>query len=108
MPLLQSSGSSGDSQIWVSHLQKGHREEEWEAEVFLEGKSEHSHPSLLLTLNLRQKSRKQGARKAMWVSPGDTSCHEGAQALLPQYPLLQESWGSRARCECPGTHFLAR
>ena len=44
----------------------------------------------------------------MWVSPGDTSCHEGAQALLPQYPLLQESWGSRARCECPGTHFLAR
>lgn len=30
----------------------------------MDGKSEHSHPSCLLTLNLRQKSRKQGAGKA--------------------------------------------
>ena len=84
MPLPQSSVSSGDSQIWVSHLQKGHREEEREAGVFLQGKSEHSHHSHLLTLNLRQKSRKQGGGKAMWASPGDTCLGEGCQALLPQ------------------------
>ena len=84
MPLPQRSGSSGDSQIWVSHLQKGHREEEREAGVFLQGKSEHSHHSHLLTLNLRQKSRKQPGGKATWVSPGDTCLGEGGQSLLPQ------------------------
>ena len=77
-------GSSGDSRPWVSPLQKGHREEQWEAGVFLQGKSEHSHPSRLLTLILRQKSRKQRGGKATWGSPGDTCLHEGAQAPLPQ------------------------
>ena len=48
-------GSSGDSQLWLSHLQKGYRTEQWEAVAFLEGKSKHSHPCCLLTLNLRQK-----------------------------------------------------
>ena len=57
MPPFQSLGSSGDSQLWVSPLQKGYREEQWEAGAFLEGKSKHSHPSRLLTLNLRQKLR---------------------------------------------------
>ena len=57
MPPFQSLGSSGDSRLWVSPLQKGHREEQWEAGAFLEGKSKQSHPSRLLTLNLRQKFR---------------------------------------------------
>ena len=63
---------------------EGHSEEQWEAGAFLEGKSEHSHSFLQLTLNLRQKSRKQGGGKAMWASPGDTCLGEGGQALLPQ------------------------
>ena len=44
MPPFQSLGSSGDSRLCVSPLQKGHREEKWEAGAFLEGKSNHSHP----------------------------------------------------------------
>ena len=77
----------------MSPLWEGHKEERRWSGAFLEGQSEHSHRSLLLTLNLWQKSRKQGAGKTTWVSPGNTSCHEGAQALLPQCPSLQESWG---------------
>ena len=84
MPIPQSSASSGDSWLWVSHLQEGHREEHWEAGVFLQAKSEHSHPSHLLILNLRHNSRKQGGGKAMWASPGDTCLGEGGQSLLPQ------------------------
>ena len=67
MPLSQSSGSSGDSQLWVSPLQKGYREEQWEAGAFLEGKSKHSHPSRLLTLNLKQKIR---GRESLGDLPG--------------------------------------
>ena len=55
MPPFQSLGFSVDSQLWVAHLQKGYRTEQWEAVAFLEGKSKHSHPCCLLTLNLRQK-----------------------------------------------------
>ena len=50
----------------MSPLQEAHREERRWPGVFLEVKSEHSHPSLLLTFNLWQKSRKQGAGKAKW------------------------------------------
>ena len=106
MPLPQSSGSSGDSQIRVSRLQKGHREEEWEAGVFLQGKLEHSHPSHLLTLNLRQKSRKQGGGKATWASLGNTCLGEGGQALLPQClqtgQLGALSWWWASRDSLPG------
>ena len=84
MPIPQSSASSGDSWLWVSHLQEGHREEHWEAGVFLQAKLEHIHPSHLLILNLRHNSRKQGGGKAMWASPGDICQGEGGQALLPQ------------------------
>ena len=106
MPLPQSSVSSGDSQIWVSHLQKGHREEEREAGVFLQGKLEHSHPSHLLTLNLRQKSRKQGGGKATWASLGNTCLGEGGQSLLPQClqtgQLGALSWWWASRDSLPG------
>ena len=57
MPPFQSFGSSKDSQLWASPLQKGHSKEQWEAGAFLEGKSKQSHPSHLLTLNLRQNIR---------------------------------------------------
>ena len=107
LPSPWSSGSSRGNQLWVSPLQEGHREERRWPGAFLEGKPKHSHPSLPLTLNLWQKSRKQGARESHVASPGDTCQHEGAQAPLPQCPVLQESWGSRARCGGPGTHFLA-
>ena len=92
MPLPQRSGSSGDSQIWVSHLQKGHREEEREAGVFLQGKSEHSHHSHLLTLNLRQKSRKQPGGKATLASPGTPAWVRAARPCFLS-ASTQDSWG---------------
>lgn len=55
-----SSWSSGS--FWESPLQEGlYREGQWEAGVFLDGKSEHSH-LLPAHLNLRQKSRKQAGK----------------------------------------------
>lgn len=46
----QSSGSSGDSQLWVSHLQKGHREQQWEAGGFSAGKIGAQSPPLACSL----------------------------------------------------------
>ena len=82
MPIPQSSASSGDSRLWVSPLQEAHREERRWPGVFLEVKSEHSHPSLLLTFNLWQKSRKQGAGKATWPLWGTPA---GMRAPMPRF-----------------------